>query len=239
VAVGRAEALRGQLAEATERLAEASSRAGTLTEDLAVAVRSAQSAQAVALQQRAWAEGMFRPLCDFDSASFFNSCLKNFVRLSVEFEIALNESVKALAQAAEQKEADREAMFEAISDFCRAFGLDDVPSGSSPQSHLQALGGHVRSRLHGALHHGVRRAFAVLASHYDVDLERVSEGYCLPDEDEAALAEVRRLDAVVVGPSAVLASSFEVEILPIASPSRAGPDLAEGGDDAEGGPANV
>jgi hypothetical protein len=40
------------------------------------------------------------------------------------------------------------------------------------------------------LHHGVRWAFAVLASHYDVDLERVSEGYCLPDEDEAALAEV-------------------------------------------------
>jgi hypothetical protein len=48
----------------------------------------------------------------------------------------------------------------------------------------------VRNRLHGALHHGVRRAFAVLASHYDVDLERVSEGYCLPDEEEAALAEV-------------------------------------------------
>jgi hypothetical protein len=53
------------------------------------------------------------------------------------------------------------------------------------------LGGHVHNRLRGALHHGVRRAFAVLASHYDVDLERVSEGYyCLPDEEEAALAEV-------------------------------------------------
>jgi hypothetical protein len=93
----------------------------------------------------------------------------------------------------------------------------------------------VRSRLRGALHHGVRRAFAVLASHYDVDLEWVSEGYCLPDEDdEAALAEVQRLDATVAGPSAVLASSFEVEILPLASPSRAGPDLVKGGDDAEG-----
>jgi hypothetical protein len=238
-AVGRAEALRGQLAEATERLAEASARTGTLTKDLPVAVGSAQSAQAVASQQRARAEGMFRPLCDFDSASSFNSCLKNFVRLSVEFETALNESVKALAQAAKQKEADRMAMSEAISDFCRAFGLDDIPSGSSPQSHLQALGGHVRSRLRGALHHGVRRAFAVLASHYDVDLERVSEGYCLLDEDEAALAEVQRLDATVVGPSAVLVSSFEVEILPLASPSGAGPDLAEGGDDAEGGPTNV
>jgi hypothetical protein len=130
--VGWAEALRGELAEATERLAEASTWAGTLAEDLAMAVGSAQSAQVVASQQRARAEGTFRPLCDFDSASFFNSCLKNFVRLSVEFETALNESVKALAQAAEQKEVDRVAMSEAISDFCRTFGLDDVPSGSSP-----------------------------------------------------------------------------------------------------------
>jgi hypothetical protein len=63
--VSRAEALRVQLAETTERLAEASARAGTLTESLAVAVGSTQSAQAVASQQRARAEGTFRPLCDF------------------------------------------------------------------------------------------------------------------------------------------------------------------------------
>jgi hypothetical protein len=92
----------------------------------------------------------------------------------------------------------------------------------------------VRSRLRGALHHDVRRAFAVLASHYDMDLERVSEGYCLPDEEEAALAEVQRLDAAVEGPSAALASSFEVEILPPVSPSEVGLDPAEGGNDAEG-----
>jgi hypothetical protein len=178
-------------------------------------------------------------------SSFFSLCLKNFVRLCAWFETALNESVKnckTLAQAGEQKEADRVAMSEAILAFYRAFGLDDVPSGSSPQSHLQALGGHVRSRLRGALHHDVRRAFAVLASHYDMDLERVSEGYCLPDEEEAALAEVQRLDAAVEGPSAALASSFEVEILPPVSPSEAGPDSVGGGNDAEGAappPADV
>jgi hypothetical protein len=163
-------------------------------------------------------------------------CLKNVVRLSAEFETALNESIKnckALAEAAEQKEAERVAMSEAISALCQAFGLDGVPSGSSPQSHLRALGGHVRNRLCGALHHGVRRAFVVLASHYDMDLERVSEGYCLPDEEEAALAEVQRLDTAVEGPSAALASSFEVEILPPVSPSEAGPNSAEGGNDAE------
>jgi hypothetical protein len=125
-------------------------------------------------------------------------------------------------------------MSEAVSGFCRVLGFGDVPSGSSPQSRLQALGDHVRGRLREALHHGVRQAFAVLASHYVVDLERVSEGYCLPDEDEAALAEVQRLDAAAAGPSAVLATTFEAEILPPASSSKAGMDFAEGGDKAEG-----
>jgi hypothetical protein len=126
------------------------------------------------------------------------------------------------------------AMSEAISAFCQIFGLDDVPSGSSLQSRLQALGDHVRGRLCEALHHGIRRAFTVLASHYDVDLERVSEGYCLPDEDEAALTEVQRLYAAAVGPSTVLATTFEAEILPLAPSSEAGADLAEGGNEAEG-----
>jgi hypothetical protein len=92
----------------------------------------------------------------------------------------------------------------------------------------------VRSRLRGALHHGVRRAFAVLASHYDVDLERVSEGYCLPDDEDAALAEAERLNAVAEGPGTTLASLFEVEILPPVSPSEAGPYSAAGRNDAEG-----
>jgi hypothetical protein len=125
-------------------------------------------------------------------------------------------------------------MSEAISAFCRVFGLDDVPSGSSPQSRLQPLGDRARSRLREALHHGVKRAFAVLASYYDVDLERVNEGYSLLDEDEAALAEVQRLDAAATGRSAVLATTFEAEILPLAPSSEAGADLAEGGDEAEG-----
>jgi hypothetical protein len=98
--------------------------------------------------------------------------MKKVVLLAAGFETALNKAVKnckALVEAAEQKEADRVAMSKAISAFCQAFGLDGVSSGSSPQSHLRALGGHVRDRLHRALHHDVRRAFAVLASHYDVE----------------------------------------------------------------------
>jgi hypothetical protein len=96
------------------------------------------------------------------------------------------------------------------------------------------LGDHVRSRLCWALHHGVRRAFAVLASHYDVDLERVSEGYCLPDDEEAALAKAQRLNAAAEGPGAALASFFEVEILPPVSPSEAGLHSTAGGNNAKG-----
>jgi hypothetical protein len=215
---------------------EATAWAGTLAEGLAVPVGFGRSAQAMTSQQRARAEGMFCLLCDFVFASFSSSRLKDIVWLSSGFETALNESVKnceALAQAAEQKEADGVAMSEAISAFCRTFGLGDVPSDSSPQSRLRALGGHVRNRLRGALHLGVWRAFAVLASHYDVDLERVSEGYCLHDEEEAALSEVQRLDAAAEGPGAALASFCEAEILPPASPSEVGPDSAACENDAE------
>jgi hypothetical protein len=211
---------------------EATAWAGTLAEGLAVAVGSAWSAQArvsVAKVRFPCFETLFL-------SPFFSLRPKNVILLSAGFKTALDESVKnckVLAEAAERKEAECVAMSEAILAFCRAFGLDDVPSGSSPQSHLRALGGHVRNRLHGALHHGIRQAFAMLASHYDVDLERVSEGYCLPDEEEAALAEVQRLDSAVEGPSAAQASSFEVEILPAVLPSEAGSDSVEGGNDAE------
>jgi hypothetical protein len=64
-AVSWDETLKGQLAEVTERLAEATARAGILSKGLAVAVGSASSAQAMASQQRARAKGMFCLLCDF------------------------------------------------------------------------------------------------------------------------------------------------------------------------------
>jgi hypothetical protein len=169
------------------RAAEAESRAETLAADLAVA-------QVAASEQRARAEGTPWPSLVFVPACFLCLCLRSFFWLFAELASALDESAKALAEAlvgaAEQREADHAAMSEAVSNVYRILGSGDVPSGRSPQSRLQVLGDHVRGRLREALHHGVRRAFAVLASHYVVDLERVSEGYCLPDEDEAALAEV-------------------------------------------------
>ena len=151
--------------------AKAESRVETLTADLAVA-------QVAASEQRARAGGTPWPSLVLVPVCSLCLCLRSFFWLFAELESALDESAKALAEAlagaAEQREADHAAMSEAISDFCRVFGFGDVPSGSSPQSRMQALGDHVRGRLREALHHGVRRAFAVLASHSVVDLERVS-----------------------------------------------------------------
>jgi hypothetical protein len=63
--IGERDQSRGQATEAESwaealggQLAEASARAGALAADLAVAVGSAQSAQATASEQRARAEGM-------------------------------------------------------------------------------------------------------------------------------------------------------------------------------------
>jgi hypothetical protein len=213
------------------RAAEAESWAETLAADLAVA-------QVAVSEQRAWAGGTPWPSLVLVPVCFLCLCLRSFFWLFAELESALDESAKALAEAlagaAEQREADHAVVSKAVSDVYQILVSGDVPSGSSPQSRLQALGDHVRGRLREALHHGVRRAFAVLASHYVVDLERISEGYCLPDKDEAALAEVQRLDVVAAGPSAVLATTFEAEILPLAPSPEAEMDFTEGGDRAEG-----
>ena len=52
----------------------------------------------------------------------------------------------------------------------------------------------MRERLRGALHIGVKRALAVIASHYvGVDLQAISDGYVLPDDDEEADEAVAKL----------------------------------------------
>jgi hypothetical protein len=82
-----------------------------------------------------WPSGLFCLHRDFVFVFILLLVSEEFCSTVCRFETDLYESVKnckALAEAAEQKEADRVAMSEAISAFCRAFGLDDVPSGSSP-----------------------------------------------------------------------------------------------------------
>ena len=77
------------------------------------------------------------------------------------------------------------------------------------------LSGQVRERLRGALHTGVKRALAVVSSHYaGIDLAAVSDGYVMAEDDEEADEEVMKLEEVTEAPGMVLASLFEEEVVP-------------------------
>ena len=96
-----------------------------------------------------------------------------------------------------------------------ALEVEGVQSGSSLGSRLIALSSQVRERLRGALHTGVKRALAVIASHYiGVDLQAISDGYVLPDDDEEADEAVTKLMEAAEGPGAALAGLFEEEVVP-------------------------
>ena len=70
---------------------------------------------------------------------------------------------------------------------------------------------------------GVKRALAVVALHYsNVDLEAVSDGYVLPEDDEEADEEVTKLMEAAEVPSTTLASLFEEEVVPPAPATDAG-----------------
>ena len=81
----------------------------------------------------------------------------------------------------------------------------------------------MRERLRGALHTGVKRALAVVASHYSgVDLEAISDGYVLLEDDEQANEEVTKLMEAAEVPGTVLASLFEEEVVPPTPAADAG-----------------
>ena len=85
------------------------------------------------------------------------------------------------------------------------------------------MSGQVRERLQGALHTGVKRALAVVASHYSsVDLKAVSKGHVLPEDDEEADEEVTKLMEAAEAPGTALASLFEEEVVPPAPAADAG-----------------
>ena len=76
------------------------------------------------------------------------------------------------------------------------------------------LSGQVQERLRGALHTGVKRALAIVSSHYTINLEAISDGYILPDDDEEADEEVTKLMEAAEALGTALASLFEEEVVP-------------------------
>ncbi|XP_066373536.1 uncharacterized protein [Miscanthus floridulus] len=110
---------------------------------------------------------------------------------------------------------EHDALKSAIRTACEALEVEGIQSGSSLRSRLVALSDQVRERLRGALHTGVKRALAVIALHYvGVDLQAISDGYILPDDDEEADEAVMKLMEATEGPGAALAGLFEEEVVP-------------------------
>jgi hypothetical protein len=80
---------------------------------------------------------------------------------------------------------------------------------------LIVLSGQVRERLRGALHMSVKRALAVISSYYaGIDLEAISDGYVVADDDEKAEEEVMKLVEAAEAPGTALAKLFEEEVVP-------------------------
>ncbi|XP_066384724.1 uncharacterized protein [Miscanthus floridulus] len=68
----------------------------------------------------------------------------------------------------------------------------------------------------------LERALAVIASHYaGVDLEAISDGYVLAEDDKEADKEVTKLLEAAEGPGTALAKLFEEEVIPPTPPADA------------------
>ena len=114
------------------------------------------------------------------------------------------------AEIGEHEALKRAALFA-----CEALEVKGVQSGSSLGSRLIALSSQMREWLRGALHMGVKRALAIISSHYlGVNLPAISDGYVLPNDDEEADAVVTKLMEAVEGPGTALATLFEEEVVP-------------------------
>ena len=106
---------------------------------------------------------------------------------------------------------------------CEALEVEGVRSGRSLRSRLTALIGQARQRLREALHTGVKRALAVVSSHYaGVDVEGVSDGYVLSEDAIEAEEELTRLEVAVEGPGTALAKLFKEEVVPPSLSADAG-----------------
>ena len=64
---------------------------------------------------------------------------------------------------------EHEALRSAARTACEALEVEGVQSASSLGNRLIALSGRVHERLRGALHTGVKRALAVVSSHYAIN----------------------------------------------------------------------
>ncbi|XP_066396518.1 uncharacterized protein [Miscanthus floridulus] len=141
---------------------------------------------------------------------------------AAEVSVGLEKEVSQAAEASvevqavlEAKIGEHNALQSAARTACETLEVEGVESGSSLGSRLITLSGQVREQLRGALHTGVKQALAIVSSHYaDIDLEAISDGYVLAEDDEEADEEVTKLVEAAKGPGTALSKLFEEEVVP-------------------------
>jgi hypothetical protein len=80
---------------------------------------------------------------------------------------------------------------------------------------MTVLGGLVREKIRGALHHGVKRAMAVVRSVFEYDMGLVADGFTsdLDNTEEENEAACLGLIEAIEEPGGRLARLFEDEVL--------------------------
>jgi hypothetical protein len=122
-----------------------------------------------------------------------------------------------------EAEAQRTQLLQgAISSVCDSQGVEpdtdteEDASGNSFVHQMVALGRFVRERIRSGLHHGVKRALAVVRSGFVYDMELVADGFITdPDwTDEENKTTCLGLIEAAEEPGSRLAKLFEVEVVP-------------------------
>ena len=97
----------------------------------------------------------------------------------------------ALQKSLDAEVADRSALEAVVASACEGLGVAVSVLGASLRSRVEALYSWAGGRIREALHAGVKKALAVVSSHYvGIDLPVVSEGYVLPDNEAEAQEEL-------------------------------------------------
>jgi hypothetical protein len=93
----------------------------------------------------------------------------------------------ALKRSLDAEVAHRSALEVVVASACEGLGVAASAPGASLLIQVEALYSRALERIREALRAGVKKALAVVSSHYvGIDLPAVSEGYVLPDDEAEA-----------------------------------------------------
>jgi hypothetical protein len=92
---------------------------------------------------------------------------------------------------------------------------EDTP-GNSFVRRMAALGRLVREKIRGGLHHGMKRAMAIVRSGFEYDMDLIADGFITDPyrtDEENEVACLNLIEAAEE-PGGRLAKLFEVEVVP-------------------------